>query len=104
MIKAERALADLERVFGALAHASRRQILLALYLRGGTLSAGQIAERFSCKWPTITRHLNLLVSAGLITVRKKGRERIYTLDRDRLVRVAGEWLRWFETDLQADRH
>jgi DNA-binding transcriptional ArsR family regulator len=99
MIKADRALADLEEVFGALAHASRRQILLVLCLRGGTLSAGQIAERFSCKWPTITRHLKLLVSAGLVTVRKEGRERIYTLNRDRLVRVAGEWLKSFETDL-----
>ena len=101
MIKGDKELADLEEVFGALAHASRRQILLALWLRGGALSAGQIAERFSCKWPTITRHLNLLVSAGLVSVRKEGRERLYTLDRARLMEVVGGWLRWFET--QADR-
>jgi DNA-binding transcriptional ArsR family regulator len=98
MTKADKELADLEDVFGALAHASRRQILLALWLRGGVLSAGQIAERFSCKWPTITRHLNLLVSAGLISVRKEGRERFYTLDRDRLIKVVGGWLRWFEAN------
>jgi DNA-binding transcriptional ArsR family regulator len=97
MTKADKELADLEGVFGALAHASRRQILLVLWLRGGALSAGQIAERFSCKWPTTTRHLSLLVSAGLIGVRKKGRERIYILDRDRLINVVGGWLRWFET-------
>jgi DNA-binding transcriptional ArsR family regulator len=97
MTKADRELADLEGVFGALAHASRRQILLALWLRGGALSAGQIAERFSCKWPTVTRHLSLLVAAGLIHVRKEGRERFYTVDRDRLINVAGGWLRWFET-------
>jgi DNA-binding transcriptional ArsR family regulator len=96
MTKGERELADLDQVFNALAHASRRQILLALWLRGGALSAGQIAERFSCKWPTTTRHLNVLVSAGLVTVRKEGRERFYTVDRDRLVKVAGGWLRWFE--------
>lgn len=98
MIKADKQLADLEGVFGALAHASRRQILLALWLRGGALSAGQIAERFSCKWPTITRHLSLLVSAGLISVRKKGRERFYILDRDRLISVVGGWLSWFESN------
>ncbi len=96
MSKGDKELGDLEEVFAALAHASRRQILLALWLRGGALSAGQIAERFSCKWPTITRHLNLLVSAGLISVRKEGRERFYTLDRDRLVEVVGGWLGWFE--------
>ena len=94
--KAERELADLELVFAALAHASRRQILLALWLRGGELSAGQIAERFSCAWPTTTRHLNVLVSAGLISVRKEGRERFYTVERDRLVKITGGWLRWFE--------
>jgi DNA-binding transcriptional ArsR family regulator len=98
MTKADKELADLEEVFGALAHASRRQILLALWLRGGSLSAGQIAERFSCKWPTITRHLTLLVSARLITVRKDGRERIYTLDRDRLTTVVTRWLHWFDGD------
>jgi DNA-binding transcriptional ArsR family regulator len=96
MSKGDKELADLEEVFGALAHASRRQILLALWFRGGAMSAGQIAERFSCKWPTITRHLNLLVSAGLVHVRKEGRERFYTLDRDRLIEVAGGWLRWFQ--------
>ena len=98
MTKADKELADLEGVFGALAHASRRQILLVLWLRGGTLSAGQIAERFSCKWPTITRHLSLLVSAGLISVRRKGRERFYIVDQHRLINVVGGWLRWFETN------
>ena len=97
MTKADKELADLEAVFRALAHSSRRQILLVLWLRGGTLSAGQIAERFSCKWPTITRHLSLLVAAGLVSVRKDGRERFYILNRDRLIEVVGEWLKWFET-------
>jgi ArsR family transcriptional regulator len=92
MTKGERELADLEAVFTALAHASRRQILLALWLRGGELSAGQISGRFSCKWPTTTRHLNVLISAGLVTVRKEGRERFYTVERDRLLKVAGGWL------------
>jgi DNA-binding transcriptional ArsR family regulator len=96
MTKGERELADLDTVFGALAHASRREILLVLWLRGGALSAGQIAERFSCKWPTTTRHLNVLVSAGLVSVRKEGRERFYAVDRDRVVQVAGGWLRRFE--------
>src|SRR6266849_2057336 len=100
MTKAGKVLADLEGVFGALAHASRRQILLVLWLRGGALSAGQIADRFSCKWPTVSRHLSLLISAGLVQVRKEGRERFYTLDRDRLMNVAGGWLRWFETKAQ----
>jgi len=96
MTRAEQDLHDLEVVFGALAHASRRQILLVLHLRGGAMTAGEIAERFSCKWPTTTRHLQALESAGLLRVRKRGRERRYELNRDRLRSVVAGWLNWFE--------
>jgi len=56
---------------------------------------GEIAERFSCKWPTTTRHLRTLKNAGLISVRKEGRERLYELNRNRLVDTVTGWLKWF---------
>lgn len=90
-------LADAEAVFAALAHASRRQILLVLHFRGGEMAAGDIADRFACAWPTTTRHLRVLESAGLVRVEKRGRERVYRLNRERLLGVAGEWLAWFRT-------
>jgi DNA-binding transcriptional ArsR family regulator len=83
-------------VFAALAHASRRQILLVLRFRGGEMTAGDIAGRFACSWPTTTRHLRVLEEAGLVRVEKRGRERVYRLDRDRLAGVTGAWLRWFQ--------
>lgn len=92
----ERALADLEAVFGALAHPTRRQILLVLRFRGGAMTAGEIAGRFDCAWPTVTRHLKLLEGAGLVAVHRRGRERIYTLNAARITEVAGRWTRWFE--------
>ena len=64
---------DTDAVFSALAHATRRRILLVLQMRGGELTAGQIAERFACAWPTTTRHLKVLVGAGLVAVTKRGR-------------------------------
>jgi len=97
MTRAERELHDLDVVFAALAHASRRQILLVLKLRGGAMTAGEIVERFSCKWPTTTRHLRALEDAGLLTVRKEGRERLYELNRDKLLDVVAGWLNWFWT-------
>ena len=90
------ALADVEAVFNALAHPSRRQILLVLRFRGGEMLAGEIADRFACAWPTTTRHLRVLEEAGLVRVEKRGRARVYRLDHERLRAVAGEWLRWFE--------
>jgi DNA-binding transcriptional ArsR family regulator len=86
----------LEAVFGALAHAQRRQILQVLWFRGGELSAGQIAERFACSWPTTSRHLRVLVQAGLVAVEKRGRERIYRLDQRLLTDTVRGWIRWFE--------
>jgi DNA-binding transcriptional ArsR family regulator len=85
----------LERVFGALAHASRRQILLVLHARGDRVNAGEIAARFSCAWPTTTRHLRVLESAGLVRTLRSGRERFYELERETLLRIAGGWLRHF---------
>ena len=87
---------DWDVVFRALAHASRREILLILHFRGGVLTAGEIAGRFACTWPTTTRHLRVLEEAGLVRVVKKGREREYRLDVSRLASVAGGWLEWFE--------
>ena len=60
------------------------------------MTAGAIAERFACSWPTTSRHLRVLERAGLVRVEKRGRERIYTLERARLLEVTREWLAWFD--------
>lgn len=95
MRDARREFAQLEAVFGALSHASRRHILLVLHHHGGQMTAGQIAARFDCTWPTTTRHLRRLEEAGLVRVQREGRERIYRLDLDTLRGVAGGWLEGF---------
>ena len=92
-----KSLADYDAVFAALDNASRRQILLILHLRGDEMSSGEIAERFACAWPTTSRHLRKLESAGLVTVERSGRGWIYRLDRERLGVVA-EWLGWFANE------
>jgi DNA-binding transcriptional ArsR family regulator len=92
---AAKRLRDLELVFDALAHEQRRHILLTLEFRGGEMTAGDIAARFSCSWPTTTRHLRVLEDAGLVRVEKRGRERYYRLDKERMLGVAGEWLNGF---------
>jgi DNA-binding transcriptional ArsR family regulator len=85
-------LEDLDLVFGALAHRSRRTILAILQARGGQMTSGAIAARFDCAWPTTTRHLRVLEDAGLVRVELQGRERVYRLDAERLAAVAGLWI------------
>jgi DNA-binding transcriptional ArsR family regulator len=86
-------LAALDAVVQALAHPARRQILLTIHFRGSA-TAGEIAGRFAHKWPTTTRHLRVLERAGLVRQERRGRTRVYTVDKERLALV-GEWLAWF---------
>ena len=41
------------------------------------MTAGEIAGRFGCSWPTTSRHLKQLEAAGLVAVETRGRERVY---------------------------
>jgi DNA-binding transcriptional ArsR family regulator len=59
------------------------------------MTAGEIAERFGCTWPTTSRHLKVLREAGLVTKVRKGRKQVYSLQRDYLQSVLSEWLGWF---------
>ncbi len=96
--KAELELEEFDAVFSALAHEARRRVLVVLLSRGGEMTAGQIVERFSCSWPTMTRHLQILEAADLIRVEKVGRERHYILNSQKLQRVVGGWLKWFDRE------
>jgi DNA-binding transcriptional ArsR family regulator len=83
-----------ELVFGALAHAARRRVLLTIYFNGGSMTAGEIAAIFESAWPTTTRHLKVLEAAGLLKHEKQGRIRIYRIQRKRLELVR-DWLAHF---------
>jgi DNA-binding transcriptional ArsR family regulator len=85
-------LEDIEAVFAALSHEVRRHIVVLLSHRGGELPSGYLAQRFAHSWPTTTRHLHGLEAAGLVTVRRDGRNVVYRLERDRLRHVVGGWL------------
>lgn len=89
-------LDDVEAVFLALAHEARRHIVLLLGQKGGELPSGYLAARFQHSWPTTTRHLKVLESAGIVEVRREGRSSHYRLKRDRLRNVVGSWLRLVE--------
>jgi DNA-binding transcriptional ArsR family regulator len=86
-----------EAIFTALAHPARRRILISLNFAGGEMSAGAIAGLFAHAWPTTTRHLQQLEAAGIVSHVRRGRARLYRLDGRRL-KLARDWLDWFERD------
>jgi DNA-binding transcriptional ArsR family regulator len=77
-------------VFRALADPTRRQILQEL--RGGELAAGEIADRFPISGPSISRHLAILKSAGLVRERRDANRIMYSLVEERLAVCVGNFL------------
>lgn len=73
----------MDKVFEALASTPRRKILA--YLSGGSLTAGEIADRFEMSKPAISKHLSVLENAGLIAGEKRGQYIHYALVEDSLV-------------------
>ncbi|GAA0671136.1 hypothetical protein GCM10010193_24170 [Kitasatospora atroaurantiaca] len=77
-------------VFRALADPTRRQILEDL--REGELAAGEIASRFTISAPSVSRHLGVLKSAGLVRERRDANRILYSLVEERLATCVGRFL------------
>ncbi len=65
-------------IFKALADPTRREILRLL--RGGDLTAGEIAERFQQANSTLSGHLKVLRDAGLVVTERNGTSIVYSLN------------------------
>ena len=85
-------LTEIEEVFDAISHETRRHIIMLLAHHGPELPSGYLASRLTHSWPTTTRHLHVLEAARVVSVRREGRNSIYTLKREHLQRVIGGWL------------
>ena len=80
-------------VFTAIADPTRRTILRQL--GSGELPVMALAEQFDVSLSAISQHIRILREAGLVTVRKAGRERVYRLNPAALKPVA-DWIAFYE--------
>lgn len=85
---------SIDRTFSALADPTRRRVLLRLEQEPG-LSVSELARSFSLKLPGLTKHLDVLSDAGLITRTKTGRTVSVELSAAPM-REAMEWLKRYE--------
>jgi DNA-binding transcriptional ArsR family regulator len=65
-----------------VAEPRRREILRLVWKR--ELPAGEIAQHFDVSFPAVSQHLGVLRDAGLVSVRREGRARLYAADRKAL--------------------
>jgi DNA-binding transcriptional ArsR family regulator len=82
--------ARLDALFGALADPTRRAILARLVQGEATVS--ELAEPHRLTQPTISKHLKVLESAGLISTARDAQRRPRRLQVDALATADG----WFE--------
>ena len=80
---------DLDLVFAALADPTRRAILTTLH--AGDRTVGELAEPHAMSLAAVSKHIGILVRAGLVTQAKSGRQTTCRVLPDGL-RVAGIWL------------
>lgn len=67
-----------QEVFKALADPTRRDVLRLL--RGGSRTAGELAEAFPMTRASLTHHFNVLKSAGLVRSERRGQHQLYSLN------------------------
>jgi DNA-binding transcriptional ArsR family regulator len=80
-------------VFHAVGDDTRRHILVLL--GGGEQRVNDLAQPFQMTRPAVSQHLAVLRRAGLVSVRRHGRERYYRLRAARL-RAVYDWVAFFE--------
>ena len=78
--------AELDRLFHALADATRRDIV-ARVLAGEQASISALAARYEMSFAAVQKHVAVLEGAGLVTKQAQGRERIVRGNPDRLAQA-----------------
>lgn len=79
--------------FTAIAEPKRRELMETLV--GRELSVNQVVDLTKWNQPMVSKHLGVLKEAGLVSERKEGRQRIYSVNADRLKPIQ-IWIAQFE--------
>jgi DNA-binding transcriptional ArsR family regulator len=66
----------------AIAHPARRHLLLLV--RDGERTPSDLADRVGLTRPATSQHLRVLRDVGLVTVRRRGGNRYYRAEQERL--------------------
>ncbi|MBI3573532.1 winged helix-turn-helix transcriptional regulator [Candidatus Kaiserbacteria bacterium] len=68
--------------FKVVGERSRYNLVCMLGKAKEGMTVGQLTDRTKLRQPTVTHHLNALRSVNAVESENRGRERVYTLNRD----------------------
>jgi uncharacterized protein YndB with AHSA1/START domain/DNA-binding transcriptional ArsR family regulator len=86
---------DVDAVFKALADRTRRLLLDRLREQDGQ-TLGELCARLGMARQSATQHLDVLVRAGLVTVVRRGRERLHFLNPAAISEIEERWISTFD--------
>jgi len=86
---------DMDRVFKALADASRRRLLDLLYAEEGE-TLGALAARLDMTRQAVSQHLAVLEAANLVATVRQGREKLHYLNPVPIHEIHARWIAKFE--------
>jgi DNA-binding transcriptional ArsR family regulator len=75
VVDSVRSDAEIDRLFHALADATRRDILRATF-DGGEHNVSTLARRYPMSFAAVQKHVVVLAEAGLVTKERRGREQL----------------------------
>ena len=78
-------------MFRALADSTRRELLDELFRRDGQ-PLSELAGRFAMTRVAVAKHLRLLEAAGLVTTRRRGREKLHYLNPVPIRLIHDRWV------------
>ena len=80
----------MDKVFNALAHETRRQILDFVMQNAGALS-GDITAQFEVSRIAVSKHIKILEQANLLIIEKSGRERLHYFNPMPIQAIYDRW-------------
>ena len=85
MVVGELSDGETDRMFHALADATRRDILHRC--AGGEPSVSRLAEAYPMSFAAVQKHVAVLERAGMVVKERRGREQLVRTDRDAVLRA-----------------
>ncbi len=79
--------------FSAIAEPRRREVLATL--SRGELPVNDIVAALGWPQPQVSKHLAVLRDVGILAVRRRGRERVYSINGDSL-KTIHDWIKMYE--------
>ncbi len=85
----------LDKIFKAIADPTRREILYLLVAATAAMNINEVSDQFPATRQGVTKHIKILEEAGLVEIRKQGRDRVCVAN-PRPLKAVQSWIALYQ--------